>query len=87
MLRTDPLESLRCLVSGGRLEPMDQALLARLQRSIAEAQVVNRRGELVVGMPEAALVNAEAQIAYLYRDGIPLLIADEAIATGQFASS
>jgi uncharacterized protein YbaR (Trm112 family) len=83
MLRTDQLKSLRCPVSGGRLEWMDADCLRRYQQAVAASAVVNRRGELVLGVPEAALVCADSGLVYACRDNIPVLIADEAVTLGQ----
>ena len=82
-----PLLLLRCPVSGGQLEWLADDKLVRLQRSVEAAAVVDRDGDLVTKVPEAAIVCPASGWVYPVQGGIPALVPGSAIAIGQFAAA
>lgn len=77
------LDRLRCPVTGGALEWLPDDELNRLREAVMAALVVNRAGDLVTGVPDAALVCRDAGWGYPVARGIPVLLPGEAIALGQ----
>ncbi len=68
-----------CPIDRTPLEPADGSLLGRLNRAIAAGRVKNRVGRRVERPLEAGLIRADHAFLYPILDGIPLLLADEAI--------
>ncbi len=83
MLPQLQLEQLRCPVTGGTLAWLADDRLQQLRRAIDEQWIVNRAGDLVTEMPDAALVCTNESLAYPVRNGIPALVPGVAIELGQ----
>lgn len=77
------LDHLRCPLAGCELHWMAGDQLQKLREAVADALIVSRGGDLVTQVPEAALVSAEARLAYPVVHGIPALVPSEAIELGQ----
>jgi uncharacterized protein YbaR (Trm112 family) len=61
----------------------DDQLLARLNSAIASRTLKNRAGQTLDRPLEAALVRADAVLAYPVIDDIPLMLVDKAIPLAQ----
>jgi len=63
----------------------DETLLARVNRAIAAGTVKRRDGQTVTEPVEGALIREDGRLLYPIRDGIPLMLIDEAILLEQLA--
>lgn len=73
------LDILCCPETRGELGMADEALLSALNSAISAGSVKNVAGEKVVEPLTEALVTADKKRVYPVREGIPVLLADEAI--------
>ena len=77
------LDIICCPVTHTPLELLSERELARLNESIAERKIKNR-DEVIVDEPiEQALVTRAGKLVYPIRDGIPVLLEDQAMPLGQ----
>ena len=74
------LEILVCPDNHDPLSVADDELIARINQLIDDKALRNRGGALVDARADAALVRKDRAYAYLVRDGIPVMLIDEAIA-------
>ena len=74
----DLLEILACPETHQSLAEADADLLAKVNGRI-ESGLTNRGGAQVEEPLEAGLVREDGQVVYPVRDGIPVLLVDEAI--------
>ncbi|HEY0179330.1 MAG TPA: Trm112 family protein [Dokdonella sp.] len=79
------LDILCCPTTKAPLRLLAEAELASLNRAIAAAEVANQAGARVTAPVAAALITRDGGTIYRIEDDIPVLLADEAIATSQLA--
>jgi uncharacterized protein len=79
MVKPQLLAYLRCLEDRSALEVASTTLLGSLNAAIAAGQVQNRGGRRVSAPLVEALVRADGKLVYPVEDGIPKMLADEAI--------
>ncbi len=77
------LKILVCPEDQTPLAPADDQLLARLNRAIRTGEVENLGGQPVLEPVEDGLVRGDQTRLYPIVDGIPVLLADEAISLKQ----
>ena len=73
------LDILCCPETRGKLGMADEALLSTLNSAISAGSVKNVGGEKVTEPLTEALVTTDKKRVYPVREGIPVLLADEAI--------
>ncbi len=79
MLDPDLLDILVCPETKEAVHLADSEVLERLNASIADGEVRNRGGEEVQQPLEEGLLRADGQLLFPVRDGIPVMLLDEAI--------
>lgn len=79
MIAADLLKILRCPATRQTLVSADPDTLARLNAAISTGRLHNAAGQAVLDPFDAALLRADGSAAYPVRDGIPVLLADEAV--------
>ena len=79
MFPADLLDLLRCPATRQTLTLASVDQLAHLNAAIAADRLLNAAGEPVREPLDAALVRADGKAAYPVRDGIPVLLVDEAV--------
>jgi uncharacterized protein len=65
------------------LSVADDRVIARLNRAIAAGRVSNRAGRLIDQPVNGGLLRLDKTVLYPILDGIPVLLADEAIELAQ----
>ncbi len=73
------VDILVCPVTRQGLSLLDETALAKLNRGIADGNVTNAGGQMVADGLNEALVTENGARVYPVRDGIPVLLAEEAI--------
>lgn len=77
------LAMLRCPIEGSELQTADPTLLRRVQHAIEQGMARDRLEQKVSEGVEGGLVNRSETWFYPVRNGIPTLVADEAIRLDQ----
>ena len=77
------LEILCCPVSKQPVGPASAAQLEALNRAVQAGELRNAEGEPVQERFQAALVTRDGRTVYRIDDGIPVMLADQAVATSQ----
>lgn len=82
MLDPELLDILVCPETRAPLRLADDDLLRALNRAVEGGALRNRRGELLANPVKAGLVREDGAVLYPIRDGIPIMLIDEAVAVG-----
>lgn len=77
------LEILVCPETKEPLRLADAQTLERINLAIREGTLENRGGETVRQVIEEGLVREDGKVLYPVRDGIPVMLIDEAIPLGE----
>ena len=73
------LDILCCPETRGKLKIADETLLSSLNQAVAAGSLKNAAGEKISETLTEVLVNEAGSRAYIVREGIPVLLTDEAI--------
>lgn len=73
------LEILVCPENHTALQPASPEILQRLNTFSKNGTLKNRRGDRIESEIREGLVREDGQVLYLVRDGIPIMLIDEAI--------
>ena len=73
------LDILCCPETRGQLKIADETLLSSLNQAVAAGSLKNAAGEKISETLTEVLVNEAGSRAYIVREGIPVLLTDEAI--------
>ena len=77
------LDFICCPVTRSSLELLPERELAQLNEAIASKRIRNREDTLVDAPLSEALVTRSGKLIYPIRDGVPLLLEEEAMALQQ----
>ena len=82
MLDPELLDILVCPETRTPVRMADALLLEALNRHIEAGDARNRRGDTLRDPVQAGLVREDGEWLYPIRDGIPIMLIDEAVAVG-----
>ena len=79
MVDPELLEILVCPETKTPVRLADEALLERVNGAIAEGRLTTRGGETIQDPIDAGLVREDGKVLYPVKDGIPVMLVDEAV--------
>ncbi len=79
MIDPELLEILVCPETREPVRQADDALLRKVNAAIAEGRLSTRGGDPVTDPLEEGLVREDGAVLYAVRDGIPVMLVDEAL--------
>ena len=79
MIDEELLDMLVCPETKTRLTLADERLIAKLNEAVSAGGIERRNGQPVENPLDAGMVREDGALLYPIIDGIPLLLADEAI--------
>lgn len=79
MIDKDLLQILACPETRQSLREADSALIEKVNDAILSGKVSNKNGDAVSERIDAGLVREDGKVLYAIREGIPVLLPDEAI--------
>jgi uncharacterized protein YbaR (Trm112 family) len=79
MIDTELLRILRCPIDGKMLQIVETSLVNELNGAIQRGEIRTRQDQRVTLLIESGLLGGDGRWLYPIRNGIPTLIADEAI--------
>lgn len=82
MLDAELLDILVCPETKQPLRPADEAALSAVNASVAAGTLRNRGGDPVGQPVQEGLLREDGRVLYPVRDGIPIMLLDEAIEVG-----
>lgn len=80
------LKLIRCPLTQTSLRPASEELLSAVNRQIQSGTLTNRLGQAVESPLEEGLVNADEHWLLPVRQGIAILVADQAIELSQISN-
>ena len=85
MISQELIDILLCPDDQSALHVADQALIGRINQAIASRQLRNKAGQAVEKPIDGGLLREDGKRLYPIVDGIPVMLADEAILLDQLA--
>lgn len=82
MLDRELLDILVCPETKAPVHLADEAMLERVNRDVSAGRLSTRGGEKVEEPLEGGLVREDGKVLYPIREGIPIMLIDEAVVLG-----
>lgn len=82
MIDAELLDILVCPETRQAVRLADEDLVARVNAAIEAGTLANRAGETPRGPLDGGLIREDGEVLYPIRDGIPIMLVDEAIVLG-----
>lgn len=85
MIDQELLNILRCPETGQEVRYVEGGIIERINAAIRDGSLKNRGQQIVRDPIEAGLLRGDRQYIYPVRDGIPVMLIDEALPFAPFA--